>query len=79
MTNSVEAGRFVTGYPAIDNRAWAATGAKLEMPILAVGGEKSFGPGMAAVMRTAATQVSEGVIADAGTGCWKNSRMPPSR
>ncbi|MBB6508349.1 pimeloyl-ACP methyl ester carboxylesterase [Rhizobium soli] len=51
---------------AIDNRAWAATGAKLEMPILAVGGEKSFGPGMAAVMRTAATQVSEGVIADAG-------------
>lgn len=51
---------------AIENRAWEATGAKLEMPILAVGGEKSFGPGMAAVMRTAATQVSEGVIADAG-------------
>ena len=22
VTNSVEAGRFVTGYPAIDNRAW---------------------------------------------------------
>jgi len=22
VTNSVEPGRFVTGYPAIDNRAW---------------------------------------------------------
>src|SRR5437899_2298454 len=27
---------------AIDNRAWLATGARLKMPVLAIGGEKSF-------------------------------------
>ncbi|MET3890310.1 pimeloyl-ACP methyl ester carboxylesterase [Bosea sp. OAE506] len=36
---------------AIDNRAYLATGSKLAMPVLAIGGEKSFGTAMAAVMR----------------------------
>jgi hypothetical protein len=35
---------------AIDNKAFLARG-KLTMPVLAVGGEKSFGPTMAVVMR----------------------------
>ena len=51
---------------AIDNRAFLAAGGKLAMPILAIGGEKSFGTAMAAVMRAAATDVSEGVIPDSG-------------
>jgi pimeloyl-ACP methyl ester carboxylesterase len=50
---------------AIDNRALLARG-KLTMPVLAVGGEKSFGPTMAVVMRAAATDVSEAVIPDSG-------------
>jgi pimeloyl-ACP methyl ester carboxylesterase len=36
------------------------------MPILAIGGEKSFGPTMAVVMRAAATNVQETVIANSG-------------
>lgn len=51
---------------AIDNRAWLATGQRLTMPVLGIGGAKSFGPTMALVMRSAATDVREGVIADAG-------------
>ncbi|MEG3143213.1 alpha/beta hydrolase [Sphingomonas sp. RT2P30] len=50
---------------AIDNKVFLATG-KLSMPVLAIGGAKSFGPTMAAVMRFAASDVSEGVIPDAG-------------
>jgi pimeloyl-ACP methyl ester carboxylesterase len=50
---------------AIDNRAFLAKG-KLSMPILALGGESSFGPMMATVMRAAATNVEEGVIPDCG-------------
>ena len=50
---------------AIDNKAFLSAG-KLSMPVLAVGGAKSFGPTMAAVMRFAATDVTEGVIADSG-------------
>lgn len=51
---------------AIDNRKWASTGAKLTMPMLAIGGGKSFGSTMASVMRAAATDVTEGVVPDAG-------------
>ncbi|RYG20775.1 MAG: alpha/beta hydrolase [Caulobacteraceae bacterium] len=51
---------------ATDNRAWLATGARLNMPILALGGENSFGPMMATVMRFAGTNVSEGVVPDSG-------------
>src|SRR5262249_6744355 len=47
---------------ARDNRAFLAKG-KLTMPVLAIGGEKSFGPTMAAVMAAAATDGEEAVIA----------------
>jgi pimeloyl-ACP methyl ester carboxylesterase len=50
---------------AVDNKAFVAKG-KLTMPVLAVGGEKSFGPTMAVVMRAAATDVSELVIPNSG-------------
>lgn len=49
---------------AEDNKKVFAT--KLAMPVLAVGGEKSFGANEAAVMRNAATDVVEVVIPDAG-------------
>lgn len=39
---------------------------KLAMPVLAVGGEKSFGTVMATVMRRVATDVHEAVVPDAG-------------
>ena len=51
---------------AADNRAWVATGARLQMPLLAVGGEKSFGATMAVVMRAAATDVRESIIPESG-------------
>lgn len=41
---------------------------KLTMPVLAIGGEKSFGANEAAVMRNAATQVTELVVP--GSGHW---------
>ncbi len=50
---------------AKDNQAFVAEG-KLTMPVLALGGEKSFGPMMATVMRFAATNVTEGVVPDSG-------------
>ena len=49
----------------IDNGGFLAEG-KLRMPVLAVGGEKSFGTTMAAVMRAAATNVRELVIPNSG-------------
>jgi len=51
---------------AIDNREFLARGGRLKMPVLAVGGEKSFGPMMATVMRAAADDVTEGVVPDSG-------------
>lgn len=50
---------------AIDNKGFVAQ-AKLAMPVLAVGGAASFGPTMAVVMRAAAADVTEAVIADSG-------------
>jgi pimeloyl-ACP methyl ester carboxylesterase len=50
---------------AIDNRAFVAAG-KLAMPVLAIGGEKSFGPMMATVMRAAASNVTQGVVPNSG-------------
>ena len=50
---------------AIDNKAFVASG-KLTMPVLAVGGDKSFGSTMAAVMRAAASDVTELVIPNSG-------------
>jgi|SRR5690348_7449749 len=50
---------------ASDNKAFLAAG-KLSVPVLALGGEKSFGTTMAAVMRFAASDVEEGVVPDSG-------------
>jgi pimeloyl-ACP methyl ester carboxylesterase len=49
----------------IDNQAFLAKG-KLAMPVLAVGGEKSFGPQMAEIMRVVATNVEEGIVPHSG-------------
>nr|WP_203196390.1 alpha/beta hydrolase [Xanthobacter dioxanivorans] len=51
---------------AIDNRAFLAAKGKLAMPVLAVGGEKSFGPMMATVMRAGASDVTEAVVPESG-------------
>jgi len=51
---------------AIDNRAFLANHGKLTMPVLALGGDKSFGNTMAEVMRAAATNVQGGVVPDSG-------------
>jgi pimeloyl-ACP methyl ester carboxylesterase len=50
---------------AIDNKAMLAKG-KLTMPVLALGGEKSFGAQMAEIMRYAATNVQGGIVPDSG-------------
>ncbi|WP_425355211.1 alpha/beta fold hydrolase [Ramlibacter agri] len=59
---------------AIDNRAWAAAGARMLMPVLAIGGDHSFGTTMAQVMRFAADDVHEAVIA--GSGHWLMEEQP---
>lgn len=59
---------------AIDNRAMLVNYGKLRMPVLAIGGEKSFGTQMAAVMRAAADNVTEGVIS--GSGHWIMEENP---
>jgi pimeloyl-ACP methyl ester carboxylesterase len=51
---------------AKDNQELLAARGKLTMPILAIGGDHSFGPTMAVVMRAAGTDVKELVIANAG-------------
>jgi pimeloyl-ACP methyl ester carboxylesterase len=50
---------------ATDNKALALKG-KLAMPILAVGGDKSFGTMQAEVMRVVATDVTPQVLANSG-------------
>jgi len=50
---------------AVDNTGFVAAG-KLPMPVLAIGGESSFGPMMATGMRFAAADVTELVIPRAG-------------
>jgi len=47
---------------------------KLTMPVLAVGGEKSFGPLQAVIMRNVATNVQEAVVA--GSGHWLMEERP---
>ncbi|MCE9658849.1 MAG: alpha/beta hydrolase [Burkholderiales bacterium] len=51
---------------AIDNRAFLAARGKLKLPILALGGEKSFGLMMATVMRSGGENVTEGIVPDSG-------------
>ncbi len=60
---------------ATDNQVFLAAG-KLSMPVLAIGGEKSFGPMMATVMRFAATNVQEVVIPNAGHWLMEEQPVP---
>jgi pimeloyl-ACP methyl ester carboxylesterase len=55
-----------------DNRITSRV--KLPMPVLAIGGEKSFGPQVAVVMRNAATDVQEAVVP--GAGHWLMEERP---
>ncbi len=59
---------------AIDNKAFLAQGGKLAMPVLALGGEKSFGLTMAEVMRFAATDVTGDIVP--GSGHWIMEENP---
>ena len=59
---------------AIDNRALLAANGKLKMPVLAIGGEKSFYHTMAVVMRAGASDVTEGVVP--GSGHWIMEENP---
>jgi pimeloyl-ACP methyl ester carboxylesterase len=56
----------------VDNKVFLRT--KLAMPVLAVGGEKSFGATQAVVMRNAATNVREAVVP--GAGHWLMEESP---
>jgi pimeloyl-ACP methyl ester carboxylesterase len=51
---------------AVDNQALLAKGGKLTIPVLAVGAEKSFGPGMAVVLRFVATNVTGAIVPNSG-------------
>jgi len=57
---------------AKDNKTFEQT--KLPMPVLAVGGEKSFGALQAVIMRHVATNVQEAVVA--GSGHWLMEERP---
>jgi len=57
---------------AKDNKIFEQT--KLPMPVLAVGGEKSFGATQAVIMRHVATNVQEAVVA--GSGHWLMEERP---
>jgi pimeloyl-ACP methyl ester carboxylesterase len=59
---------------AIDNRAWLAAHGKLKIPMLAIGGEKSFGSRMADVMRAGNDNVTGDVIP--GSGHWIMEENP---
>jgi pimeloyl-ACP methyl ester carboxylesterase len=55
-----------------DNAVFEQT--KLTMPVLAIGGEKSFGPMQAEIMRHVATNVQEAVVP--GAGHWLEEEKP---
>src|ERR1700756_3887431 len=57
---------------AKDNEVFARV--KLTMPVLAIGGEKSFGSLQAVIMRNVATNVQEAVVA--GSGHWLMEERP---
>jgi pimeloyl-ACP methyl ester carboxylesterase len=57
---------------AKDNKVFEQT--KLTMPVMAVGGEKSFGPLQAVIMRHVAMNVKEEVVA--GSGHWLMEERP---
>jgi len=62
----------IASHDVADNRASSTV--KLTMPVLAIGGEKSFGANMAVVMRNAATNVKEAVVP--GAGHWLMEESP---
>jgi pimeloyl-ACP methyl ester carboxylesterase len=51
---------------AIDNKALLAEKGKLTMPVLALGGDKSFGAAEAETLRDVATNVTMGIVPDSG-------------
>ncbi|MFX8000700.1 alpha/beta hydrolase, partial [Acinetobacter baumannii] len=53
---------------AEDNKAILARGGKLKMPVLALGGDKSFGRGMECIqsLQRVASNVRGGVVKDCG-------------
>lgn len=59
---------------ADDNKATQPT--KLQMPVLAIGGEKSFGPTMAVAMRNVAVDVKEAIVPDAGHWIMEENPAP---
>jgi pimeloyl-ACP methyl ester carboxylesterase len=59
---------------AIDNKALLSKVGKLNMPVLALGGEKSSGAGQAEIMRFVATNVTMGIIP--GSGHWIMEENP---
>jgi pimeloyl-ACP methyl ester carboxylesterase len=68
LPGAIRAGfaQFATfGQDSLDNKTYLAKG-KLTVPVLAIGGEASFGTMMATVMRFAATNVEEAIVPDSG-------------
>jgi pimeloyl-ACP methyl ester carboxylesterase len=59
---------------AVDNKALLAKGGKLAMPVLALGGEKSFGAKEADTLRFVATNVTMGIVP--GSGHWIMDENP---
>ena len=59
---------------AIDNRAWISAHGKLKTPMLALGGEKSFGSQMAEVMKAGDDHVTGGIVP--GSGHWIMEENP---
>ena len=67
QAGAIPAGSYVLDLDAVGrNAAHLVAEGKLTMPILAIGGEKSFGPMMATVMRAAATNVTEAIVPNSG-------------
>jgi pimeloyl-ACP methyl ester carboxylesterase len=59
---------------ADDNKAFLAQNDKLQMPVLAFGGEATFGPMIGAVIRCVAENVEEAIIPDCGH--WITEEQP---
>lgn len=75
LTSGTELGPYeFTAFSAdaADNKVFEQV--KLTMPVLAVGGEKSFGPLQAVIMRHVATDVREAVVP--GSGHWLMEESP---
>jgi pimeloyl-ACP methyl ester carboxylesterase len=51
---------------AADNQELLNSGGKLQIPVLALGAEKSFGAGMAEELRYVASDVTGGIVPESG-------------